>query len=92
MSCKIERLASAENTVVFRVCGRIEMAHVSTIEKLIAREKSRLVLDLTEVTLVERDVVDFLAACERKGIELKNCPRFLCEWIAKEKLQMGKES
>jgi hypothetical protein len=50
------------------------------------------VIDLAEVTLVDRDVVPFLAVCERKGIELKNCPRFLREWIAKEKLQMGEES
>ena len=92
MSCKIERLDSAENAVVFRVCGRIEMEHVSTIRELIKCEKSAVVLDLTEVTLVDRDVVPFLAACELKGIELKNCPRFLREWITKEKLQMGKES
>jgi len=91
MSCKIERLASAGNTVVLRVCGRVEMEHVSTIRELIECEKSAAALDLTEVTLVDRDVVPFLAACERMGIELKNCPRFLREWIAKEKLQMGKE-
>jgi hypothetical protein len=41
------------------------------------------VLDLMEVMLVDRDVVTFLAACERKGVELRNCPAFLQEWIAK---------
>ncbi len=34
-------------------------------------------LDPTEVTLVHRDVANFLAACELKGIELGNCPAFL---------------
>jgi hypothetical protein len=92
MSCKIERLDSAENAVVFRVCGRIEMEHMSTIRELIKIEKSAVALDLNEVTLVDRDIVPFLAVCERKGIELENCPRFLREWIAKEKLQMGEES
>ena len=91
MSCKIERLASTENAVVLRVCGRVEMEHVSTIRDLIKREKSAIALDLTEVTLVDRDVVLFLAACDLGGVELRDCPRFLREWIAKEKVQMGKD-
>jgi len=33
-------------------------------------------LDLTEMTLVDRDVVNFLATCELKGIELRNVRRF----------------
>jgi hypothetical protein len=39
--------------------------------------------------LVDRDVVTFLAACERKGVELRNCPTFLQEWIAKEQLHLN---
>ena len=70
MTCKIERVDSGENAVVLRVCGRIEVEHVSTIEELIGREKDVVVLDLTEVTFAQRDAVGFLADCERKGIEL----------------------
>ena len=91
MTCKIERLASGKNTVVLRVCGRIRTEHVNTIKELIARESGGVVLDLTEVTLVDRDVVNFLAVCERKGTELRNCPAFLREWVAKEKLQIAVE-
>ena len=36
---------------------------------------------LTEVTLADRDVVNF-AVCELKGIELRNCPACLQGWIA----------
>ncbi len=42
-------------------------------------------LDLAEVTLVDRDVVPFLAACELGGIEPHHCPRFLREWVTKER-------
>ena len=35
----------------------------------------------TEVMLVNRDVVPFLVASKRRGIELRNCPGFLQEWI-----------
>jgi hypothetical protein len=31
MTCKIERLASGDNTAVFRVCGEIQVEQVRTI-------------------------------------------------------------
>lgn len=83
MTCRIERLASGDSNVVLRVCGRVQNEHVSTIKGLIGEEGHGAVLDLMEVMLVDRDVVTFLAACERKGVELRNCPAFLQEWIAK---------
>ena len=81
MACKIERSGRTGKAVVLRVCGRIEAEHISTIQEMIGRENSRVVLDLTEVMLVDRDVVDFLAGCERRGVELRNCPGFLREWV-----------
>ena len=86
MTCKIERLASGDSKVVLRVCGRIQVEHAGTIEELIAEECQGVILDLAEVMLVDRDVVTFLAACERKGVEFRNCPAFLQEWMAKEQL------
>jgi hypothetical protein len=83
MTCRIERLAVGDSNVVLRVCGRVQVEHVGTIEELIGEECRGAVLDLMEVMLVDRDVVTFLAACERKGVELRNCPAFLQEWIAK---------
>lgn len=61
MTCKIERVDSGKNAFVLIVSGRIETEHVS------GRDKSPVILDLKEVTLVERDVVPFLAACEHEG-------------------------
>jgi anti-anti-sigma regulatory factor len=87
MTCRIERLASGDSNVVLRMCGRIQVEHVDTIEELIGKECQGVILDLTEVMLVDRDVVTFLAACERKGVHLRNCPAFLLEWIAKEQLR-----
>ena len=86
MTCKIERLASGDSKVVLRVCGRIQVEHAGTIEELIGEECQGVILDLAEVMLVDRDVVTFLAACERKGVEFRNCPAFLQEWMAKEQL------
>lgn len=58
--------------------------NVSTIEELIAREGGQIALDLSELTLVDRDAVSCLTICEMRGIELRNCPPFLREWITKE--------
>ncbi len=40
---------------------------------------------VTEATLVDRAVVQFLAAREGEGVELLNCPRYIREWITKER-------
>jgi hypothetical protein len=53
------------------------------IEELIAKETDPVILDLAEVTLVEREVVRFLAACDVKGIGLRNCPGFIREWMSR---------
>jgi hypothetical protein len=83
MTCKIERL-TAEGVAVLRVSGHLQSEHVSIIEKLIAREDTQIQLDLTEITLADRDAVSALAAWELRGIELRNCPPFLREWVANE--------
>jgi hypothetical protein len=40
-----------------------------------------MALDLEEVKLVDREAVRFLAACEARGIQLRNCPSYIREWI-----------
>ena len=84
MTCKIERFAGEEGRGVLRVSGHIQSEHVSTIEKLIAREGGLVAIDLSELTLVDRDAVSYLAVCEMRGIELRNCPPFLREWLTRE--------
>ena len=37
--------------------------------------------------LVDREVVKLLALSEANGIELRNCPAYIREWIAKERAQ-----
>jgi hypothetical protein len=91
MTCKIERLASRGNMVVLRLCGWIQVEHVKTIKELIEQETGKVAVDLTEMTLVDRDVVNFLATCELKGIELRNCPEYLREWVAHEQMRLAAE-
>ena len=41
--------------------------------------------DLRDVTLVNQEVVTFLAYCETKGIKLESCPLHIRNWIDQEK-------
>ena len=85
MSCKIERTVEGENFVVLRVSGRIQGENVDTLREVIEQEKGRLALDLTEIILVDREAVRLLAVSEANGIELRRCPAYIREWVAKER-------
>ena len=89
MTFKIERLVGKENLTVLRVCGRMGIECVNTLKDLISSESSKTVLDLSEVTLADRDAAMFLALCELKGDELKNCPTFLRGWVDREKTRIA---
>ena len=84
MTFRVERVVGGDSEIVLRVCGRVHIECVNTLKELIETERAKTVLDLSEVTLADRDAATFLAACELKGVELKNCPAFLREWVSKE--------
>jgi predicted metal-binding protein len=42
---------------------------------------------LTDVKLVDRDVIGFLAGCQSTGVKLVNCPAYIREWIEREAAQ-----
>ena len=82
---KITRATNGE--VVIKLSGRMDAENVGELETLISAEASgrRLVLDLKDLTLVDQEVVSFVRNCEADGIELKNCPAYIREWITGER-------
>ena len=83
MPCKVVRLVEIDQLVLFQVSGHLQEAHVNLIEELIAQETDPVVFDLAELMLVDLEAVRFLAACDMRGIGLRNCPRFIREWMSK---------
>jgi anti-anti-sigma regulatory factor len=86
MTCKIERVLTPVGFVVLCVSGRIDGAYVEVLQELIKNEKTakgRLALDLTEVTVVSLEAVRALTVTEANGIELRNCPAYIREWISR---------
>jgi signal transduction histidine kinase len=62
--------------------GGIQRQRVSKLQDLFdAKEVREITLDLEEVRLVDRETVRFLVKCESEGIQLKNCPSYIRQWI-----------
>ena len=83
MTCRIDRL-STEQGVVLHISGRIATEDLEVVRT--ALEGRRVAaIDLAEVELVDREAVKLLAQTEAEGIELRNCPAYIREWITKER-------
>jgi hypothetical protein len=81
---KIEKVAEG-NASVLRLVGRINAKHLDELDQLITgANRNRFKLDLSEVTLVDINVVRFLGDQERQGVELVKCSPYIREWIQRE--------
>ena len=78
---------SANGEVVFKLSGRIETENMAELEVLLSAEASgrHVVLDLSDLTLVDQGFVSFLKQSEADGIELKDCPAYVRAWMKQEK-------
>ena len=83
---KVER--SANGRVVFTLIGRMTQEDTAELERMFRSELNvrNLILDLKDLTLVDRDAVRFLERCETENIKLKNCPAYIREWITRERV------
>ena len=71
---KITRVTEAGSTRVI-VSGRIDAPQLPDLRRFLEAEHARnVVLDLTEVSLVDVMVVQFLLQCEVQGTGLVGCP------------------
>ena len=81
---KIQRLVDSD-TITLIVVGRIDAEQLPTLESLVqAEDVGDMVLDLTDVRLVDAAVVRFLVQCETQGVRLEHCPAFIREWMIRE--------
>jgi anti-anti-sigma regulatory factor len=82
---RIVRVANEET--VFRLIGRMDAENVAELQQLFKAEaeNQQIVLDLKDLTLVDRDAVSFLERCEALGIKLTNCPAYIREWVDQER-------
>jgi len=81
---KIEKESRDKKTTI-RLIGHFHSQHIEELERQLAHHGPRVVLDLTEVTLVDVDVIRFLAACEAGGVAIVHCSPYIREWMKQER-------
>jgi hypothetical protein len=86
MTFRIETAARGKCTV-FILSGRIEGLAIAELRKLFEPQTDYrgIVLDLREVSVVDREVMRFLISCEADGVRLENCASYIREWMEREK-------
>ena len=63
----------------------MEAEHVAELKELFDRDYQKIILDLRDLRLADRDAVKFLRGCERDGMKFENCPAYVREWMDREK-------
>jgi hypothetical protein len=78
---RIERSANGE--VVFTLSGRMQTDDIGPFQQMLVIESPgrQLTFNMRDVTLVNQDVVTFLAGCEARGIRLESCPLHIRNWV-----------
>ena len=75
-----------------RLSGRIQSDQIASIRSEMDDNCTSNILDLSDVTLVDLGVVQFLIGCEDAGVQLAQCPAYIREWILRERdeaVQLG---
>jgi hypothetical protein len=85
MTCRIDRILIEQGQVILRVSGRLSGQDLDVLRAALERQEGVVAVELQEVSLADRDAVKLLALSEANGIELRNCPAYIREWIAAER-------
>jgi hypothetical protein len=84
MCFKIETIRS-RNRMTLKISGRLRRENLTDLQNRVETDPARTVLDVSEVTLVDLEVVRFLNACEDQGVEVANPPPYIREWMNRER-------
>ena len=86
MTLRIEKDSDGQTTTL-RLIGRMQREHIEELKAQIKAGGTSVTLDLNEVSLVDLEVIRFLATCQTEGISLVHCSRYIHNWITKERFR-----
>jgi anti-anti-sigma regulatory factor len=84
MTIKFEKVTRRLKTTIC-LSGRLQARHLEELKRQTEGTRSRIALDLNGVTLVDVEIIRFLNACEKNGVQLLNCWPYIREWMSREK-------
>jgi len=87
MTLRIEKDSDGQRTTI-RLIGRMQREHIEELKAQIEAGGANVTLDLNEISLVDSDVIRFLAKCQTEGISLVHCSRYINKWITKERFRV----
>lgn len=83
MTLRIDKRCDGDHTVLY-LSGRIQSEHLEVLKTEMRGDGAGIVLDLEDVTLVDRDAVSFLRLCEAEGVGLLHCSPYIRASIVRE--------
>jgi hypothetical protein len=87
MTLRIEKDSDGQRTTI-RLIGRMQREHIEELKAQIKTGGGSVTFDLNEISLVDLDVIRFLATCQTEGISLVHCSRYINNWIARERFRV----
>ena len=84
MTLRIERISDRRRTRI-RLSGEFRAGHIDQVKAELRNGGPRVVLDLTEVGLVDVECIRFLNACEADGIPAQHCSPYVRKWMSRER-------
>ena len=76
-------------TTTLQLSGRFGSELIAFVRSVMSNGCARKILDLSDVTLVDVEVVRFLNRCDDEGIEVVHCPAYVREWMQRERAEGG---
>lgn len=84
MTLRIDKVSDGR-LAILRLSGRLESQQLGELKAYMKGITESVMIDLSQVKLVDRDAVCFLAACEAEGVQLSQCSPYIREWINRER-------
>jgi hypothetical protein len=84
---KIATHLDPSGTMTLTLAGKCSGGCIGELRRAIERARRmhrRVVIDLSEVTLIDRPSLQFLSETPRHDVTLINCPEYIEPWIARE--------
>jgi anti-anti-sigma regulatory factor len=84
---KFDKQIDPAGVVTLTLAGKCSGGSLGELRRAIEkarRMQKQIIIDMSEVTLVDRPSLQFLAAQVRDDVKLINCPEYIEPWIERE--------
>jgi hypothetical protein len=71
--------------MTLKISGRLRCENLADLQKQVEIDQARTVLDVSEVTLVDLEVVRFVNACQDQGVEVANPSPYIREHMNRDR-------